>query len=307
VKRPRTVRFSATAAVLVAAALLAGCDQAPVSVPESPPDAIQVVVEGLSDAQPQVLWMALPPSYQADIRGLISTFCDNMDQEIYDQTFRIMSKSVKVLNEKKEYIFNSPIALSVPLLESSMGPNWEETVGLLNTVAESDLSSLDSLRQMEPGAFLASTGHEVMRGLENLRAGNPRYSNQNPWEKALQTLEEAQIQFVTTNGNRGYLTFNSAATNATKEVKLTQVEGRWIPTDMAASWQERMAEAKERMAGLSGPEFENAKPMLSLALATLEGAMDSLLKAGSQQDFDTTLAGLASLGGMLKSMRPPPP
>jgi len=280
-----------------------GCSRSPEAIPESPPDAVQVVVEGLADHQPQVLWDALPPSYQTDIRELITTFCTHMHADIYDRTFGILGKAVRVMKEKREFIFNSPVALSVPMLESSMGSQWNETVGLLNTIAKSDLSSLDSLGRMDPGDFLASTGHKVMERVEDLRRHSQRSPTLNAWEKMSQALEDAQIDFMLTSDTQGSLRFSAPTNDALKEVELTKVEGRWVPSEMAAIWPDKVEEAKVNMARLSGPEFEQAKPMLSMVLGSLEGAMDSLLQAESQQEFDMTLKSLAAVGGMLQAMR----
>lgn len=292
------------ACLVLVAVWLGGCSRSPEAVPESPPDAIEAVVDGLIDNQPQVLWHALPPSYQSDVRELVSTFCAHMDPEIYDRMFRVFSKAVQVLKEKEDYFWNSPIALSTPLLESTMGSRWDESVNLLSTLAESDLSSIESLRLMDPGKFLESTGHRVMVLGEALRRRPGRPSELNRWERARAALMQAQVDFVETAGDQGILRFRSNATNAPTIINLTKVEGRWIPADMARSWDQRIGEARQRLTKLSGPEFEKARPMINLVLGSLESAMDSLLNAKSQQEFDATLAGLAKVGAMLKSMRP---
>jgi hypothetical protein len=57
------------------------------------------------------------------------------------------------------------------------------------------------------------------------------------------------------------------------------------------------------MTHLSGPEFAKAKPMLFLVLGAFESKLDSLLHAGSQEEFDEKLRSLAEIGGMLRSLR----
>lgn len=302
----RWVILLATASValaLVAALVAFNVKRSRPVIPKPPDDAVQVVVQGLADNQPQVLWDALPASYQADIRQIIAAFCANMDPEIYDRTFRILGKAVKVLNEMKDYFARSPVALSVPLLESSIGRNWSHDVGLLDTVVQSDLATLATLKQMDPGIFLASTGHKVMAGLDDLRARTQRSPGPNLWEKMNQSLKDARIQFVKTTEDRGYLKFISPTNSVGKDVHLTRVEGRWVPADFAASWTSKAGQAKERMGKLSGPEFAKAKPLLAMVLGALENNLDSLLKAGSQKEFDEKLKGFAAIGGMLQSMK----
>jgi len=86
-------------------------------------------------------------------------------------------------------------------------------------------------------------------------------------------------------------------------VQLIQVEGRWIPSDLAASWKSKVAQAKERIAKLSGPEFAKARPLLTMMLGAVETNLDALLKVGSQKDFDEGLKSFAAIGGMLQSMK----
>lgn len=272
-------------------------------IPKAPDNAVQVVIQGLAENKPQVLWDALPASYQADVREVIATFCANADPDIYNQMFRILDKVVRVMKEKESYFAKSPVALSIPLLESSVGRNWSHDVGLLDAVAHSELSSLATLKEMDPGAFLASTGQKVMAGLEDLRVRTQRSPGLNQWQKLSQSLNESGVQFVKTTEDHGYLKFSSPTNSAGKEVQLVQVEGRWIPADLAASWKSKVAQAKERIAKLSGPEFAKARPLLTMMLGAVETNLDALLKVGSQKDFDERLKSFAAIGGMLQSMK----
>ncbi|MCL4179996.1 MAG: hypothetical protein KJ072_19895 [Verrucomicrobia bacterium] len=206
------------------------------------------------------------------------------------------------MREQKEFIFNSPLALSTPLLESSMGSQWNDTVGLLNTIFKSDFSSIESLRQMDPGQFLASTGSKVMSDLNRLRSRAQRSPGPNPWEVVGEALKEARIDFVPGDGGQGQLILTSTKDDSIKEVALTQVEGRWVPSEMAASWGAKVAEAKVNLTKLNSKEAEKAKPMITSVLTTLEGAMDALLQAETQQQFDQNLGSLTAIGAMLRTM-----
>jgi hypothetical protein len=294
----------ASAAVIAAVALLLFAHRrAAATVPRSPPNAVQAVVQGLANNQPEVLWKALPPSYQADVRDVIGAFCANMDPDLYDRAFRVLNKAVKVLNEKENYFSRSPVALSIPMLESSVGKHWRHDIGLLGAFAASDLSSLARLRQMDPGDFLASTGHQLMAGAEQLRLRTQFSPGKGPWEKMRQSLKQGQIEFVSTTNGQGYLKFISATNGASKDVAMTQVEGRWVPAELAATWKSRIAQAKEGMAKLNGPELGRVKPILTMVLGALDTNLNALLKASSQKEFDEQLKGLMAVGGMLRSLQ----
>ena len=57
------------------------------------------------------------------------------------------------------------------------------------------------------------------------------------------------------------------------------------------------------MANMSSSEFQKARPVIAFALTTLEGGVNSLLKAETQQQFDETWKSLSSIGDMLGSLR----
>lgn len=289
-------------ATLLALLVPAGCRRSPQAIPEAPPDAVAVVVQRLTDNQPEVLWDALPPRYQTDVQDLRAAFCDSMDAEVYDRGFHVLQKMVEVMRTKKDFLFNSPMTLDMPLIETGLGIHWQRTVGVLSTFAHSELATLESLRGLDPRAFLAGTGSELMRDLEDLTERTQRSPERNPWERARQALEDTQIRFVPGTNGQGFLTFVRDAGEGGPEVEMAQVEGRWVPARMAANWDQGVARAKAGIARLRGPDFRRARPVLILLLTTLEGSMNSLLKAGSQQEFDAVLKGLASLRDMARPL-----
>jgi hypothetical protein len=283
--------------------LVAGCHRSPISIPESPPEAATMVMQRLVDNQPRVLWDALPPSYRSDIRGLIVTFCDHMDPEVYDRTFRVLNKGIGVLRQKQEFLFNSPYTLDNVLLDSGIGLHWKQSVGILETLVNSDIARLDSLRQLDPGVFLASTGSRVMSDLERLTRRIQRSPESNPWERAREALARASVRFVPGQGEEGFLTFGSLNDEEEREVRMVQVEGRWVPTEMAATWKTNVAEMQAGLERLGSPEAQRAKPMILMILGALERSMDTLLQSRSQQEFDAAFRSLQSIGEMASALR----
>lgn len=284
--------------------LLAGCHRSPISIPESPPEVVTKVMQRLVDNQPRVLWDALPPSYQSDIRGLITAFCDQMDPEVYDRTFRVMNKGVRVLRQQQQFLFNSRYTLDNVLLDSGIGLHWKQSVGILETVVNSDIARLNSLRQMDPGLFLASTGSRVMSDLERLTRRVQRSPDANPWERAREVLARAPIRFVPGEGGEGILTFGSLRDDEEgREVRMVQVEGRWVPAEMAASWETNVANMQAGLERLASPEAQQAKPVVLMILTVLDRSMDTLLQARSQQEFDDVIGGLQSIGEMASALR----
>ena len=296
------------AAWLGCIALTVGCKRAPsAALPATPPEAVRAIIYRLENNEPQVVWEAMPPSYQAELRELIGVFCAHMDPQVYDRLFRILNKSVRVLQQKEEFFSKSPVALSMPMLENLMGQRWRQVVSLLHTIATSDLETLDSLRRMDPGQFLASTGREVMAISDQLRRQSMRSPQPNPWQKLGEALDTAHIQFQPEGQDQGWLRFNSTTNKLLKDVELVRVDGKWLPKSMAEAWKDRMAKAHEGLAKLDGPESQRMKPVISLVISTLETTADALLRAKSQKEFDEALKSLLTINTLVSSLRSPPP
>ena len=62
------------------------------------------VVNGLGENQPQVIWQALPASYQNDVSGLVREFAGQMQDSLWDQIFEALTKLTRVLDEKKQFV-----------------------------------------------------------------------------------------------------------------------------------------------------------------------------------------------------------
>jgi len=270
----------------------------------APPDVVMTVLQRLEKQEPAVLWEALPASYQADLRSLVGDFCQRMDPELYQRSFQVLKKGAQVLKEKREFFYKSPVALSSPMLENMMGDKWNRVVGLLEAITTSELASLESLRKMDPVQFLNTTGHEVMSTMDELRRQFERKPGPNPWQRLAESLDRAKMHFQASGPDRGWLRFSASQDAKLKDLELVRVEDRWVPQTMAQSWKEGVAKAREGMVKLEGAEFKKAKPMLTLALGTVDVALDSLLKASNQKEFDDTLKNLSAVGGMLKGFQP---
>ena len=53
-----------------------------VDIPSTPDGTVRAVAEGLADRHPEVIWQALPPTYQKDITELTHAFAERMDPTV---------------------------------------------------------------------------------------------------------------------------------------------------------------------------------------------------------------------------------
>lgn len=270
--------------------LLAG----PALAQGSADQAVMAVVAGLKEDQPQVIWQALPASYQDDVSGLVREFAGQMEDSLWDQTFGTLAKLTRVLDEKRQFVLEHPAVAE----QLSKSPNAEATydavVILLRTLLSSDISSLQRLSDFDGERFLATTGSQVMAQMGDLAALAP---------DSKETLDEISSLSVTlsrTEGERAWVLIEKPD-EKTEEVEFVLVEGKWIPARMAEGWDSGIAGAREQLGQV---DFDPAQTAQAGAMLTMvDGAMEGLLAAQTSEQFQASVQGMIGLAmmGMMSS------
>jgi len=270
--------------------LLAG----PALAQGSADQAVMAVVAGLKEDQPQVIWQALPASYQDDVSGLVREFAGQMEDSLWDQTFGTLAELTRVLDEKRQFVLEHPAVAE----QLSKSPNAEATydavVILLRTLLSSDISSLQRLSDFDGERFLATTGSQVMAQMGDLAALAP---------DSKETLDEISSLSVTlsrTEGERAWVLIEKPD-EKTEEVEFVLVEGKWIPARMAEGWDSGIAGAREQLGQV---DFDPAQTAQAGAMLTMvDGAMEGLLAAQTSEQFQASVQGMIGLAmmGMMSS------
>ena len=255
----------------------------------SPDQAVMAVVNGLGENQPQVIWQALPASYQNDVSGLVREFAGQMQDSLWDQIFGAVTKLTRVLDEKRQFVLEHPRVVQ----QLSKSPNAEATydavVALLKTILSSDISSLQRLSDFDGERFLAMTGSQVMAQLGDLAALAP---------DSKETLDEISSLSVTlsrTEGERAWVLIEKPD-EKTEEVEFVLVEGKWVPAAMAEGWDSGIADAREQLSQVAVDPAQTAQA--GIVLAVVDGALEGLLVAQTSEEFQASLEGMIGLAMM---------
>jgi len=159
--------LTTTLTLLTTLCLLTACGDSAPSVPDTPDGTVKAVADGLANNNPRVVWAAMPESWQKDVDGVVDSFADAVDTEIYDKSFALISKLGDVLKNKKSLILelakDEQAGRQLPLDASKIETNYDAVVSMVNTIAKSDLAKKDSLKSMNIGKFLGSTGASIMK------------------------------------------------------------------------------------------------------------------------------------------------
>ena len=240
--------------------------------------AVSAVIKGVQQNQAQTVWDFFPGSYQKDINDLIHTFADNSDPELWNQTFGSMKKIVAVLKNQKKFILNSPQFQKSKVDPQQLAANWDQSVEFLNTIVSSEASDLKKLKTLNAGTFLAGTGKNLLLQLRALTNLNP--NAQDPFQK----LAQIQVTPLASPGDKTVVRIESPDQEP-QEIEFVNVEGKWIPQKMAATWAERIADVKTKVAASSQQTPEKKKKLLTI-LGGLDQLLDQLAKAKTQEEFD---------------------
>lgn len=252
------------------------------NLPEAPEAAMRKVADELGAGNAGILWTAMPSTYQKDVTDLVHQAGAKLDAEVYDRGFTLLTKLSDVLGKQRAFILSSPM-FAQNANKAQVEANWESGVSLLRTLATSKISTVDGLKNFDAQAFLDSTGSEVLALAQKMSVSAEGGS------MAAQ-LKAIKFDIVETGATKASVRVTQA--NGEAEVtELTKVDGRWVPTDMAAEWSQKIAEAKANLAELKPEDMAKNKPQILGALAMAEGVLTQLDSAKTQAEFDQALQG----------------
>ncbi len=277
-------------------ALLVGCTKKQsVVVPSTPDGTVTAVATALSEDKPQVLWSCLPAKYQQDVQGVLTEFAAKADPEVWNETFAVLGKGVKMLREKKQFILNHPMVNFTPAAakKDEIAANWDKAVTLLSDLLDSEIKTVDGIKNMDPEAFLASTGSKLFANVRDLANSiSPEAET-----ASLANLKDLKATVVETAGDKA--TIKTEMTGGkTKTMEFVRVDGKWLPAEMVSSWDREIAKIKSSIAQMD--MGGKNKPMLLAQLKMADGVLDQLLAADTQDAFNQALSSIPGLGG------PPP-
>ncbi len=300
------------ALILTAPLVFTGCDGATgtapspaavVDIPETPDGTILAVATALANHQPRALWDALPPSYQTDVSDVLNLFANNMDPELYGKAFGVAQKLTGILQTKKSLILelqgDPDMGMLMMTDKQKLEDNWDTATALLETLTNSELSTLDGLNNLDIGTFLGSTGSDLMSQAQALSQGmNPESADE------MEKLRNLQVELLDAAGDTATVLL-TVPDEEPEEIELTRVDGRWVPTDMADEWDTAIADAKENLASMAdNPNVEQQEDQALAVLNNLDSALDQLADAETAEQFKQGISGFmgAAMGAMMGGM-----
>jgi len=272
-------RVCLLALVVVTGVGLKGCGKGG----SQPDEQLLTIAKGLAAKRPQVVWEALPLTYQEDLSAVIHGLGGKMDAELWAKGSDLARKVCETLKAKKDVIWASPILAKHPRAEQ-IKQNWEPGLDCVLSLLNSEVSDLEKVKTLDPHAFLAGTGAAFMEQLSAMSAATP----EDAFNQDLSRLANARVTVISREADQATVRFEVEGLPVQEDV-VVLVEGKWILKRVADNWQESMARAREGLAQLSPEAMAQRKPMVVAVMAMGEQAVNLLAAAESAEDLDQTL------------------
>lgn len=266
-------------------------------IPSSPDGTVRAVAASLADRHPEVLWQALPPTYQSDITELTHAFAEKMDPAVWDAAFGIGRKTAKVLRDKKDIILASSIFQAAGEESAEIEGGWDEMVSSLDAFFVSGVSSLETLKTIDWEQYLATTGRDLM----NLAAERSKADGDDTFDREFtQKLLQTEVEVVSSDGDNATLRMTTPGEDPEVE-QFTRVEGRWVPTEMAEDWDREIADAKQKLAAITDQEIQDGSAQAMVMIGMVDGVLTHLESVTTVEEFDQAIQDLLGpfLGGMM--------
>jgi len=257
---------------------LSACLMASACAPTTatPDGAVRSVLGELSRHNPRAAWDALPRRYQQDIQGLVREVADRLDRETYHQCVTIGRRFADVARTQRALILEQ-VDAPAPGMEPFILP----LADALSVALDDDLSSLDNLRSLDLGRFASTTGSRMTEAFFGALAAD----GADPTRR----LAELQVNLLTIDGNRAVVQVVDDRSGSCDELEMTNVGGRWIPTELAQLFPSAVARIRAAIDLLPDPEDPEACGLLQARLSRLEDHIEALADATTAEGFHAAL------------------
>jgi hypothetical protein len=282
----------ATSLILV---VIAGCAKTADSVvktpviPDTPDGTVLAVAKAIENNHLEILWHALPESYQQALNEITKLFAEKMDPAVYDRGFDLVMRAIEVLDDRKEIILASETFKSTGADAEEIREGLSNTHIFTGTLKTSEVATIDGLSTVDWEQFLANTGGEMLEKAAAIESekGNP-----------FSDLATIKVETIEVTEDTATLMISSEE-HEPEEVKMVRVEGRWIPADMAEEWPTFVKEAREGLAEITPETMAAQKTQVMMFFGMADGLIEQIASLQTPEEFDAAIGPMLApfLGG----------
>jgi hypothetical protein len=261
-------------------------EAAPKHAPAKTADAaIAAMIAGLESNQLELVWDALPPSYQNDVDNIVQEFAGKMDAELWKKMFGVAKRISNLLGSKKELVLANQYIVQATLLVEieQLSLFWDEVEKFLQTIVNSEISDLEKLKKFNGRDFAAGTVSSLVDqvfAVSKIAPGEPLSS------AFKQKLSETKLTLVEENGDLAKVKIEVLDADPI-EMEMVRVEGHWIPKDLPEAWAEQLRIVKAQLATLTPELIESQKTLMMVQLDAVNQILEQIEATKNPEDLNS--------------------
>ena len=250
-----------------------------------PVEALEAMAASMANQRMDEMWDLLPQSYRDEMNDLVRQFADKLDPEVYEQWTSMMAKAVDVLSEKRSMLTSPTFTMGMNIPDADQfADGIEGMIDAMDIILDSEVGSLDSLRQMDIGKFLSQTG-------PRLRDLNPNQRDRNP----LRGLEDATFELLSSDDRSARVQVSGAPGGRDRELELVKVEDRWMPVEVVENWDRGIGQARQAIERI---DLDRYRMTALTAISAMDGTLDAIAEAEDEVELGEILRMGGRLGGL---------
>ncbi len=255
----------------------------------TPEEAVKRFAVALEAGNTTELLGLLPPSYVSDVGGLVNQFATRMDNEVWNRLRKVLTTTATTLGPKA-HLFVEMGAQGeevAPAVKADRAKAVKAVLDAVGALARNDITSLDRMKTVELATFATEVGtlfSSATSAMKALEADVP----------GLKAGDFEVLRSVPGDDGSVELTIKGPDDADPETVKMVQVEGRWVPAEMAAEWSETMAGARAGLQEIdfTTPEGQQTKAQMLMMMNMLEPMIQQLGQAETVGQLQEMAGGL---------------
>lgn len=292
----------------VVISLFAGCGKSAPKVEKKlgPAETITELSKSVANGDAEAAWTSLPKTWRGEINGVAHMIGEKMPAAMWDDSFALVGRIGKVF-ETKNKLFTEMLAAQLPpdLKKEEVESSIASLGQLLSILAKSDISKVESLKNIDIGKVAEVSGAEVLKLIMNNKLIDKAIGDASKGKaKSLkEAMANIKAELVSENGNTAKVKITDPD-GKVEEVEMVKVEDKWIAKKMADEFNEGLTEFKAELTK-SLEKIPEQQMTVSMVTGMVTGVISTLESAKTVEDVQKAFAGLpmnplamlGSLGG----------
>ena len=291
-----------------------------------PESLVTTPIKALEEKNPKLLWDLLPASYQSDVNSLVQEFAKNMDAELWEAGVGLVRELGELLGAQKDLLANMGAGADPNMDAAEIKQGLDMFAKIIDKFTKSDFGSLDKMKSIDLGNVADTFGKDLL----NLAEEAAKLSGElDPFQ--LEAMKQVKVEVVGQDENQATVKISGLpeldltelqdglhgglppgipglpggldgvpipdfSSFENGEQKLTKVEGKWVPADLAEGWEAGMKEAKQGLSEM-GKIPDADKQMALTMIGAFSQALGGMKTAKNEQEF--TLAAMGAAGALM--------